>query len=612
MKNQISIIDPACYSSSIEISTSLNHNAEKSSHSNNLVRRSTIIAMLTGALLLNGCGSSDRIVGDVKDIFGTPLGDVSVTVEKSGFQAKTRSDGGFNLDYAPGQFVVKFAKPGFTTHLLELNLHQKAKYPTGEVVLYPIPSQKGVFYVDREKKQLIELPTNNVVGIKQRGTGFMESIDTFFIYSKSDPRSPVVSPTFRAGEAQFIDTDPSLLKLNQVREKDYVINEAQRNPMGARIIYLDEPPESSSSVGAEKVMIRAFKLSPGVYSWVQHGHTMTGQEVPMKGSATRLFLVSGSDKASSLPVPTDSATYGRKDASIADEQSKARENGCDNNTLGAQATVPTSSQPVAGTSTTQVKTDAKTTTVNTDLYTAEISSQGGDLVRLELKKLRDRADERKPLALFYAAEKHFFLGQSGFIGQGMPNHKSMWQLPTGNHVLKDGENELRLRLEPSTYNGAKLSKTYIFRRGSYEIEVLQEGAQGTHTYLQITRDGEPTTGCQGAMKGVAGFTGAAAYSEYSKFQKVAFADIENGKAVQKYSPKSSDGWLAWVQPNFVTALLVPDKLNRENFMRTSDNKYSIGVIISTGADGKSSVKLYAGPRQNKLGNIAPGLDQVAE
>ena len=289
----------------------------------------------------------------------------------------------------------------------------------------------------------------------------------------------------------------------------------------------------------------------------------------------------------------------------------------------AGITAPTGSVPVASKAAgvsvasvpaTPVKLDTGAkAVVTTDLYVASISSVGGDLVRLELKQHRDSEDKAKPFTLFDAGDKHIYLGQSGLIGDGLPNHKTVWALKEGEHTLKDGDKELRLALMAPAANGAKISKTYVFKRGSYEIEVLQEGAPvGAQAYYQITRDGKPTEGSQGGMMGITTFTGPAIYTEAEKFQKVEFADLEKGKA--KFANKANNGWVALVQHYFVTALLLPEKLEREYFMRSvGENLYSAGLITPVGADGKSSIRVYAGPQeQNKLEKIAPGLELVVD
>jgi YidC/Oxa1 family membrane protein insertase len=267
--------------------------------------------------------------------------------------------------------------------------------------------------------------------------------------------------------------------------------------------------------------------------------------------------------------------------------------------------------PATAVAAVQGATSAK---IKTDLYVADISSQGGDITRLELVRHPDTENKSRNFILFDSGEKHVYLGQSGLIGDGLPNHKSEWKILAGDQVLKDGAQQLEVRLEANAANGAKLSKTYVFHRGSYQIEVRHEGvAPGSHAYYQITRDGKPAE-AQGSsmMMGVTTFTGPAVFTDAEKYQKVEFADILKGKA--KFAQKADNGWVAMVQHYFVTAWLPSPATAREFYMRkVGEDLYSAGVILPVGADGKSSVSLYAGPQeQNKLEKIAPGLDLVVD
>ncbi|KAF0165347.1 MAG: preprotein translocase subunit YidC [Rhodocyclaceae bacterium] len=270
------------------------------------------------------------------------------------------------------------------------------------------------------------------------------------------------------------------------------------------------------------------------------------------------------------------------------------------------AAVPaTATVTAAGTAKAQIKTD---------LYVADISAQGGDITRLELVRHPDTEDKSKHFVLFDNGGKHIYVAQSGVIGDGLPNHKTEWKLPAGEQVLKDGEKQLEVRLEASTASGSKVVKTYVFHRGSYQIDVRHEGATaGAHAYYQITRDGKPAEQ-QGSsmMMGVTTFTGPAVYTDAEKYQKVEFADILKNKA--KFAQKADNGWVAMVQHYFVSAWLPGASTAREFYMRkVGEDLYSAGVILPVGPDGKSAVSLYAGPQeQTNLEKIAPGLDLVVD
>jgi YidC/Oxa1 family membrane protein insertase len=267
------------------------------------------------------------------------------------------------------------------------------------------------------------------------------------------------------------------------------------------------------------------------------------------------------------------------------------------------ATAGAAAVPAAGV---VVPAGTVTARIRTDLLIVEVSSQGGDITRVELVRHPDTDDKSKHFVLLENGGKHVYLAQSGVIGEGLPNHKMVWKLAPGEQVLKDGEDKLELRLEATSATGAKVAKTYVFSRGSYQIEVRHEGvAPGAH--------GKPAgEQSNSMMMGVVTFTGPAVYTDAEKFQKVEFADILKGKA--KFAQKADNGWVAMIQHYFVSAWLPSAGTAREFFMRkVGDDLYSAGVIVPVGADGKSAISLYVGPQeQDKLEKVAPGLDLVVD
>ncbi|AJP49294.1 insertase [Rugosibacter aromaticivorans] len=272
--------------------------------------------------------------------------------------------------------------------------------------------------------------------------------------------------------------------------------------------------------------------------------------------------------------------------------------------------------PVTGLAATADKGVAKAEIikVETDLFLAEISSQGGDIVRLELKNHRDTKDKKRAFVLFDDGDQHFYRAQSGAIGEGLPNHRSMWRVTSESRFLKEGDSTLSVQLVADLASGKEVVKTYIFHRGSYQIDIRHEGLPaGAFAYYQFTRDGKPAEGKSNSMMmGASTFTGPAVFTEAEKFQKVSFSDITKNKA--KFATKADNGWLAMVQHYFVAAWLPTAGIAREFYMRTiGDNLYSAGVILPVGADGKSSVSLYAGPQElENLKGIAPGFDLVVD
>jgi YidC/Oxa1 family membrane protein insertase len=255
--------------------------------------------------------------------------------------------------------------------------------------------------------------------------------------------------------------------------------------------------------------------------------------------------------------------------------------------------------------------------VETDVLRAEIDANGGDLRNLQLLPYRETEDKSKVFTLFEDSTNRPYLAQSGLIGQGMPSHRTPFQINPGTYRLSGGAAQLEVPLvwsDPST--GLRIEKTYVFKRGSHQIDlktrVINEGSTAVDLtpYYQFTRHSEAP---RGESFFLYTYTGPAFYTDAKKFQKVNFADIEKGKA--DHEKTATDGWVGMIQHHFVSAWLPRDGVKREYYTRSlGEGLYSAGVIVAEGqlAPGEErtiSIPLYAGPQvQSVLEKTAPGLD----
>ena len=254
--------------------------------------------------------------------------------------------------------------------------------------------------------------------------------------------------------------------------------------------------------------------------------------------------------------------------------------------------------------------------VHTDTVFAQIDTQGGDLVYLELLQHKDTLDASKNLVLL--GPEHHYAAQSGLTG-GLPFHRTLFTTAEWESTLAPGKDNLEVRLEANTPDGVKVTKILTFHRASYQIDITEEIRNGTASpvatfaYFQLARDGKAPPGDPRMAQT---YTGAALYTEQDKFQKVPFSDIDKGKLPSK---KSGDGWIAIIQHYFVAALLPTDKVQRDFYTsRLAEDLYSVGVKIpigpiAPGATARVTVPLYAGPQdQDDLKALEPGLELVVD
>ena len=259
--------------------------------------------------------------------------------------------------------------------------------------------------------------------------------------------------------------------------------------------------------------------------------------------------------------------------------------------------------------------------VTTDLVRAVIDANGGDLRSLALLRYQDPLDKNKPLFLFEQSPDHTYVAQTGLIGTGLPNHKSLFTLVPGNYQLAQGQQSLTVPLVwVDAQTGLKVTKLYTFHRDSYKIDVAYQITNpGTNVvpvdaYFQLLRDGKTP---EGESSVVHTFTGPALYTEASKFTKIEFKKLDKGE--QDYPKFANDGWIGMVQHHFVSVWLPKNGGKREFYAKAiGNNQYSAGVILPEGKVQPGStlsfeVPMYVGPQiQKTLTALAPGLDYVVD
>lgn len=292
---------------------------------------------------------------------------------------------------------------------------------------------------------------------------------------------------------------------------------------------------------------------------------------------------------------------------------------------GAPA-APGTAAPPAVPAATQPTVAGEPLVVKTDLFDIEINTAGGDIRRVTMQQVRSATDRTKLLTLMEPHSKHYFVTQSGLLGEGMPSHKAAYVAEARNYTLEPGRDTLEVRLRAREAAGAEVVKRFRFHRGSYQIDVAYEvanhGAQpiAPHAYFQFLRDSNPPSedaAQTNAFAGVTTFTGPAVYTDEGKFVKVDFGDIAKGK--QTHAKKATDGWVAMIQHYFVSAWLPKPGVEREYFTsKVSDTLFTAGVVvpvgsIAPGATATVEVPVYIGPQETeKLEKVAPGLNLVVD
>ena len=264
----------------------------------------------------------------------------------------------------------------------------------------------------------------------------------------------------------------------------------------------------------------------------------------------------------------------------------------------------------------KIKTpDGKNLVVETDNFIVNINTAGGNINGLTLLKHRETEDKTKPITLFEQNEKHTYVAQSGLLGPGLPTHNAVFQTnSSGTISLEKGKNDVSVSLSAVDSSQVKVSKTFTFHRGSYlvdvayKIENISKEAISPTAYFQLVRDDVPP---EGGSKFIPTYTGPAVYTDEEKFKKIQFSDIAKNK--EKLPAAANNGWVGMLQHYFVSAWLPEGNGQREFYTKSlGDGLFSAGVVmpqteVTPGQTVEIKSKLYVGPAQSKLNEIAPGL-----
>ena len=128
----------------------------------NLNKMKTTILLFLTIVFFSSCDKS--INGTIKDNFNTPVENVTISIKNSAFKTISKNNGSFKLDYVAGQFFVDFQKDYFMPISKELKISEHTEYPMGEITMFRIPKEHGIFFKD--KSDYMKIPSVSLVKSK--------------------------------------------------------------------------------------------------------------------------------------------------------------------------------------------------------------------------------------------------------------------------------------------------------------------------------------------------------------------------------------------------------------------------------------------------------------
>jgi YidC/Oxa1 family membrane protein insertase len=259
--------------------------------------------------------------------------------------------------------------------------------------------------------------------------------------------------------------------------------------------------------------------------------------------------------------------------------------------------------------------------VKTDVLYVEIERIGADIKVVELPNYPvSKNDPDTPIRLLSDVPEDLFISQTGFLTSSgdAPNHLSVWSSERSEYSLSAGEQTLEVPFTWTNSQGMKVTKVYIFKRGSHNIEQKMEMFNGSSSvwkgrqYQQLQRR-------KGDDKNKPSFVytylGGVIYNLEDGYEKVDFNDMES----ENLSRDRVGGWSAMIQHYFLAAW-IPEAEEKNHFYTKalSDSRYVIGSYsqehpLQAGESKVFKANLVVGPKlQDELEAIAPGLELTVD
>jgi YidC/Oxa1 family membrane protein insertase len=258
--------------------------------------------------------------------------------------------------------------------------------------------------------------------------------------------------------------------------------------------------------------------------------------------------------------------------------------------------------------------------VSTDVLDVVINLKGGELDQADLKEYPQRKDTPNiPVRLLNPNPP--YLLQTGLLGppgEAAPTHLSLWSSAEKSFVLGPSATELRVPLTWTDGQGLRVTKTFVFTRGLYSIDLTYDVDNGSAAPRQLAPYSQFLLHWEHASRSyfdveTYSFKGPAVYDGVKSHD----LNVENDTD-GKFSETITNGWLASLQHQFVSAVVPPSGVPYKYQLQVRDKQYLLSATgpmseVAAGAKTQFREKLFVGPKlQSQLAATAPHLERTVD
>ncbi|MGB1301904.1 MAG: membrane protein insertase YidC [Pseudoalteromonas tetraodonis] len=256
--------------------------------------------------------------------------------------------------------------------------------------------------------------------------------------------------------------------------------------------------------------------------------------------------------------------------------------------------------------------------ITTDVFKVKIDTKGGDIVETNLINYKETKGSDVPYMLLGEFDGKQYFSQSGLIGLNGPdasaNGRPTYQSEQTSYTLTG--DELRVPLQFTDSNGVSFTKTYVFKKGQYDVglEYKVNNTTSSPVQVQLYTQIKRTVQEKGSMVDQ-NYLGAAYGTDEEPYEKYSFSDM----ADKNLNINTQGGYVAFIQHYFVSAWVpMQDQANTLYSLITKSNAAIIGVKdeavnVQAGSEQVLTATYYMGPKESdKLEAIHTDLDLTVD
>jgi len=272
---------------------------------------------------------------------------------------------------------------------------------------------------------------------------------------------------------------------------------------------------------------------------------------------------------------------------------------------------------------TSASADSGQIRVRTDVFDLRIALRGGELDTADLTRYPLHKDQPNvPVRLLnHGSPDSLYVIQTGLTGpagEAAPNHLATWTSPERSYTLAPGANVLEVPLQWTDGHGLTVTKTFVFRRGSYAIGIDYRVAnqspapKSLATYAQILRHWEIVKRSYFNIRTYS-FMGPAIY-DGDKYRDLKL-DVNDPSP---FTRTVTNGWLAALQHHFVSAIVPTAGEPFDYQLLVHGHQFLLRATgpmrtVAPGATASFTEKAFVGPKlQSQLAATGPKLQLAVD